>query len=55
MSRLVLLIVLGDGAVHTGTNWLDWLTVPWLGFMVFGLVLLFRLRASARQERHVAL
>lgn len=32
------------GAPIVGPDWIDWLSVPWLGFILFGVVLLVRSR-----------
>ena len=44
---LVLLLYLdAAGSAQTGPDWIDWLAVPWAGLTLFGLVWLFRGRAS---------
>lgn len=44
----ILVIYLGEyGAPIEGADWLDWLSIPWLGFILIGLVLLVRSRTRA--------
>lgn len=50
---LVLLAAYTDShaSVPTGPDWIDWLAVPWLCFILAGLILLFRrLRRENRQD-----
>ncbi|WP_066807545.1 hypothetical protein [Sphingomonas asaccharolytica] len=50
---LMLLAVYTDSQVSapTGPDWIDWLAVPWLCFVLAGLVLLFRrLRRENRRD-----
>ena len=43
---MILAIYLDEyGAPAEGPDWLDWLSVPWLGFILVGLVTLVRSRA----------
>jgi len=51
-TALVLLAAYTDSraSAPTGPDWIDWLAVPWLCFVLVGLVLLFRLRRRNRSD-----
>lgn len=45
VGLIILAIYLDEyGAPAEGPDWLDWLSVPWLGFILVGLVVLVRSR-----------
>jgi hypothetical protein len=49
MNIIGLMILAGylaeHGAPTAGPDWLDWISVPWLGLILLGLVLLVRSRS----------